>query len=106
MNLKNIIPAGNYSGIATFSDVHAHAKKLKKGIKYALKNNLFIVFLGDLVDGHNKPLETVSRHNRQNRTYYHRGYAIFQRQPSGNRPYLAPSLMTGTRTITRMWLLN
>jgi protein phosphatase len=59
MNLKNIIPAGNYSGIATFSDVHAHAKKLKKGIKYALKNNLFIVFLGDLVDGHDKPLETV-----------------------------------------------
>ena len=59
MNLKNIIPAGNYSGLATFSDVHAHAKKLKKGIKYALKNNLFIVFLGDLVDGHDKPLETV-----------------------------------------------
>lgn len=59
MNLKNLISAGNYNGIATFSDVHAHAKKLKKGIKYALKNNLFIVFLGDLVDGHDKPLETV-----------------------------------------------
>jgi len=59
MNLKNLIAGNSYSGLATFSDVHAHAKKLKKGIKYALKNNLFIVFLGDLVDGHDKPLETV-----------------------------------------------
>lgn len=59
MDLKNIIPAGNYSGLATFSDIHAHAEKLKGGIKYALKNNLFIVFLGDLIDGHDKPLETV-----------------------------------------------
>lgn len=58
MNLKNIIASG-YSGLATFSDVHAHAKKLKKGIRYALNNNLFIVFLGDLVDGHDAPLETV-----------------------------------------------
>lgn len=58
MDLKNIIASG-YSGLATFSDVHAHAEKLKKGINYALKNNLFIVFLGDLVDGHDKPLETV-----------------------------------------------
>ena len=58
MNLKNIIASG-YSGLATFSDVHAHAKKLKKGIRYALDNNLFIVFLGDLVDGHDAPLETV-----------------------------------------------
>lgn len=60
MNLKNIIAGGSYSGIATFSDVHAHADKLKKGIRYALNNNLFIVFLGDLVDGHDKPLETVT----------------------------------------------
>lgn len=59
MKLKNMISPGNYSGIATFSDVHGHANKLKKGIRYALKNNLFSVFLGDLIDGHNKPLETV-----------------------------------------------
>ncbi len=58
MDLKNIIASG-YSGLATFSDVHAHAEKLKKGIRYALSNNLFIIFLGDLVDGHDKPLETV-----------------------------------------------
>lgn len=59
MDLKNIVAGGGYSGLATFSDVHGHAKKLKKGIRYALNNNLFIVFLGDLVDGHDKPLETV-----------------------------------------------
>lgn len=58
MNLKNIITSG-YSGLATFSDVHSHIEKLKKGINYALKNNLFCVFLGDLIDGHDKPLETV-----------------------------------------------
>ena len=59
MDLRNIVAGKGYSGLATFSDIHAHAKKLKKGIKYALNNNLFIVFLGDLVDGHDKPLETV-----------------------------------------------
>lgn len=58
MDLKPLAQ-GQYRGIVTFSDVHAHAKKLKKGIAYAIKNDLFMVFLGDLVDGHNKPLETV-----------------------------------------------
>lgn len=58
MDLKPLLQ-GRYKGIVTFSDVHAHANKLKKGINYAIKNDLFIVFLGDLVDGHDKPLETV-----------------------------------------------
>ena len=58
MDLKPLLE-GRYKGIVTFSDVHAHAKKLKKGIAYAIKNDLFMVFLGDLVDGHDKPLETV-----------------------------------------------
>lgn len=58
MDLKPLLQ-GRYKGIVTFSDVHAHAKKLKKGIAYAIKNDLFMVFLGDLVDGHDKPLETV-----------------------------------------------
>jgi len=57
MDLKSI--TAPYKGLVTFSDIHAHASKLKKGIRYAIKNDLFIVFLGDLVDGHDKPLETV-----------------------------------------------
>lgn len=57
MDLSNKV--AGYSGIVTFSDIHSHAKKLKKGIRYAIKNDLFIVFLGDLVDGHDQPLETV-----------------------------------------------
>ncbi len=60
MDLAPKIASGNYRGVVTFSDIHAHAKKLKKGIRYAVKNNYFMVFLGDLVDGHDKPLETVS----------------------------------------------
>ena len=60
MDLAPKIDSGQYKGVVTFSDIHAHAKKLKKGIRYAIKNDLFIVFLGDLVDGHDKPLETVS----------------------------------------------
>ena len=58
MDLKAVIK-GRYRGIATFSDVHAHAEKLKAGIAYAVQNDLFMVFLGDLVDGHDQPLETV-----------------------------------------------
>ena len=59
MDLASKMASGNYKGFVTFSDIHAHAEKLKKGIRYAIKNDLFIVFLGDLVDGHDKPLETV-----------------------------------------------
>ena len=59
MDLTSKVAAGGYRGLVTFSDIHAHAKKLKKGIRYAIKNDLYIVFLGDLVDGHDKPLETV-----------------------------------------------
>lgn len=59
MDLQNIVSSGHYRGLVTFSDIHAHADKLREGIRYALKNDLFIVFLGDLVDGHDKPLETV-----------------------------------------------
>lgn len=59
MDLKSALASGHYAGIVTLSDLHAHAKKLKKAIRFALKNDLFIVFLGDLVDGHDKPLETV-----------------------------------------------
>jgi len=60
MDLQPKLASGNYKGLVTFSDIHAHAKKLKKGIRYAIKNDLFMVFLGDLVDGHDQPLETVS----------------------------------------------
>ena len=59
MDIANKVTSGSYRGIVTFSDIHAHAKKLKKGIRYAIQNDLFIVFLGDLVDGHDRPLETV-----------------------------------------------
>ena len=60
MDLQPFLDSGNYKGLVTFSDIHAHAQKLKKGIRYAIKNDLFVVFLGDLVDGHDQPLETVS----------------------------------------------
>lgn len=57
--MKQKVASGNYRGLVTFSDIHAHVDKLAAGIRYAIKNNLFIVFLGDLIDGHDKPLETV-----------------------------------------------
>ena len=52
MDLASKMASGNYKGFVTFSDIHAHAEKLKQGIRYAIKNDLFIVFLGDMVDGH------------------------------------------------------
>lgn len=58
MDLTPYLDKG-YRGVVTFSDVHAHADKLGQGIRYAIENDLFIIFLGDLVDGHDKPLETV-----------------------------------------------
>jgi len=58
MDLKSKV-GNNYRGVVTFSDVHADIDRLRKGIAYALANDLFMVFLGDLVDGHDKPVETV-----------------------------------------------
>ncbi len=59
MDLQSKLASGNYQGLVTFSDIHADADKLKVGIRYAIQNDLFMVFLGDLIDGHDKPLETV-----------------------------------------------
>lgn len=58
MDLKSKV-GNNYRGIVTFSDVHADIDRLRKGVAYALQNDLFMLFLGDLVDGHDHPLDTV-----------------------------------------------
>ena len=48
-----------YNGIGVISDVHSSIKQLEKAINYANNHGLYIVFLGDLIDGGHEPLEVV-----------------------------------------------
>jgi predicted phosphodiesterase len=46
-NLESI---GNHSKILVIGDVHGDLEQFNKAVFYALKNNMFIISLGDLVD--------------------------------------------------------
>lgn len=59
MNLQNIID-NKYSGILVVSDIHSMYDLFAQAVAYATENNLFIIFLGDLVDTGNKPYEVVT----------------------------------------------
>ena len=49
----------NYDGIFVIGDIHADVDKLERSIRYASDNNLYIVMLGDVIDGGNSPYETT-----------------------------------------------
>ena len=49
-DLLGWIRKGNYTGLAVVGDVHNMSDKLLEAIDYAEKNNLFMVFLGDIID--------------------------------------------------------
>ena len=59
MNLRNYIDADRYKGIMAISDIHAEFHLFTAAAQYAMDSDLFIVILGDLVDGGRFPLETV-----------------------------------------------
>lgn len=46
-------------GIIVISDIHGDYARMKKAVDYAVTNYQFIVFLGDLVDGGDKPYEVL-----------------------------------------------
>lgn len=59
MNLAHC--TSGYSKMLVISDIHSAADKLKQALDYATKHDMFVVFLGDLVDGvvNAKPMETL-----------------------------------------------
>lgn len=46
-------------GILAISDIHAEYATMKRAVEYAERNYLYIVFLGDFVDGGSMPFETI-----------------------------------------------
>ena len=40
-----------YDGVLAISDIHGEAMMLSRAIRFATEHNLYIVFLGDLIDG-------------------------------------------------------
>jgi hypothetical protein len=59
MDLRSLVDSTAYRGMIVLSDIHAELSPLVKAIEYAQENDLFILFLGDLVDGSVYPFEVV-----------------------------------------------
>lgn len=59
MNLQNIFDRNKYKGIIALSDIHGEFQRLIDAVEYADRNDLFIVFIGDLIDGGKQPRETL-----------------------------------------------
>jgi protein phosphatase len=57
VDLRPIIK--KYRGLLVVGDVHANFYALAKAYRYSMSNNLFMVMLGDLVDGMEHPMETI-----------------------------------------------
>lgn len=51
MNLRQAVDLTQFEGILVFGDVHGEGALFSKALDFALDNNLFMVSLGDLVDG-------------------------------------------------------
>ena len=49
----------NHDGLLIVGDVHSNVSLLRKAVNYAKENTLFLVMLGDLVDGMSEPMETI-----------------------------------------------
>lgn len=64
MNLKNLIDTDKYKGLIVLSDIHAEFQRLVDAMDYANKNSLFVVLIGDLIDGGKQPRETLLRVTR------------------------------------------
>lgn len=60
MDLKTITKDLGWDGILSVSDVHAMLSPLKDVVTFAEKHNLFMLFLGDVIDDGNEPFETIS----------------------------------------------
>lgn len=62
MDLQQLIDTKKYRGLLVLSDLHSVIEALDKALTYANDNDLFIVMLGDLVDGTGtQPMECVQR---------------------------------------------
>lgn len=58
MDLRDVIP-DHVDGILVISDIHGEYSRMMAAIDYAHDNFLYIIFLGDLVDGGSMPFETI-----------------------------------------------
>ena len=58
-NLSIIFAESGKQALMVLSDLHGDLSKLIAAIGYARKNNLFIVMIGDLIDGGDQPFECL-----------------------------------------------
>lgn len=61
MDLKKIKNISSFDGIMAVSDIHSEWKSTKDLCEYATKHNLFIVFMGDLIDGGSEPEKVLDK---------------------------------------------
>lgn len=60
MDLRTLVDTEKYSGVLVLSDLHAVLSALTQATVYAKENNLFMLMLGDLVDGGSEPIECLN----------------------------------------------
>lgn len=58
-DLYNFVKSQNYNGIMAIGDIHGMSESLKSAIEWASMRNLFMVFLGDIIDYGPKPFECI-----------------------------------------------
>lgn len=58
MNLRPAV--GDFSGLLVVGDIHSHITAFTEARNYATEHNLFLVMLGDLVDGMDHPMQTMT----------------------------------------------
>ncbi len=59
MELSSFLKDNGYNGVMAIGDIHGMSDSLKNAIEWATVRNLFMIFLGDIVDYGPKPLECI-----------------------------------------------
>lgn len=63
MDIKSLVKSGKHTQVIAISDIHAEWKSAQAAIAYAKDNDMFIVYLGDIVDNGTAPglvMDTVT----------------------------------------------
>lgn len=60
MDLSRHINTDKFNGLIVIGDIHSNYNALVQALTYAETNNLFVVFIGDILDGLPYPIETAN----------------------------------------------
>lgn len=98
MDMSKVI-LDHMEGFLVISDIHGEYDKMMEAVEYAKSHYLHIVFLGDLVDGGDKPYETV----KEVKSLLDSGMATFI---MGNHDYKWHRAILGNKVIFTDYMIT